>query len=281
MYKNIKGGKMKKVIFPGINLNLKLKSVAINIFEIHIYWYAIFIVVAIGIGLLLCKKDEGKYNIKFEDILTMILIGIPIAIICARLYYVIFRLDYYTNNPLEIINIRDGGLAIYGGIIGGATTVLVYSRLKKFNFLDLLDYIVPYLALGQAIGRWGNFFNQEAYGTETNSIFRMGIIENGNYIEVHPTFLYESVCNLIIFIILYLIRNKREYKGQLTYIYLTLYGFARCFIEGLRADSLMIGCFRISQLLSIILFMVFGTILIYKTLKKKEKTEKVDKICIN
>jgi len=269
---------MKEITFPGINLNLKLNSVAINIFEIHIYWYAIFIVVAIGIGLLLCKKDEGKYNIKFEDILTMILIVIPIAIICARLYYVIFRLDYYTNNPLEIINIRDGGLAIYGGIIGGATTVLVYSRLKKFNFLDLLDYIVPYLALGQAIGRWGNFFNQEAYGTETNSIFRMGIIENGNYIEVHPTFLYESVCNLIIFIILYLIRNKREYKGQLTYIYLTLYGFARCFIEGLRADSLMIGCFRISQLLSIILFMVFGTILIYKTLKKKEKIEKVDKI---
>ena len=260
---------MKEITFPGINLNLKLNSVAINIFEIHIYWYAIFIVVAIGIGLLLCKKDEGKYNIKFEDILTMILIVIPIAIICARLYYVIFRLDYYTNNPLEIINIRDGGLAIYGGIIGGATTVLVYSRLKKFNFLDLLDYIVPYLALGQAIGRWGNFFNQEAFGIETKSILRMGIIENSKYIEVHPTFLYESICNLVIFVILHLIKNKRSYKGQILYIYLTLYGFVRFVIEGIRADSLMIGNFRVSQLLSIILFVVFGIALMYRMIKKK------------
>lgn len=259
---------MKDIVFPGINLNLKLNSVAINIFGISIYWYAIFIVGAILIGLLLCKKDDGKYNIKFDDILTMILIVVPISILCARMYYVIFRLDYYKNNILEILNIRDGGLAIYGGIIGGAVTIFVYSRFKKINFLDLLDYIVPYLALGQAIGRWGNFFNQEAYGIETNSIFRMGIIEQGKYIEVHPTFLYESICNLAIFIILYLMRNKRKYKGQLTYIYLTLYGFARCFIEGIRIDSLMFGKCRVSQLLSIAIFFIFGMVLIYK-LKKK------------
>ena len=131
--------------------------------------------------------------------------------------------------------------------------------------------IAPYLPLGQAIGRWGNFVNGEAHGTATNSILRMGIEENGNYIEVHPTFLYESICNLIIFIILYTLRNKRKFKGQLTYIYLTAYSFARAIIEGIRTDSLMLGNLRISQVLSIILFIVFGTILIIQTIKNKEK----------
>ena len=264
---------MKEIIFPTINLSLKINSIAVNILGTDIYWYAIFIIGAIVIGLVLCKIDDGKYNIKFDNIISLFLILIPISIICARLYYVLFRLEYYISNPLKILNIRDGGLAIYGGIIGGTITTYTYSKIKKINFLDLLDYIVPFLALGQAIGRWGNFFNQEAFGTQTNSIFRMGIIENGNYIEVHPTFLYESICNLAIFIILYIMRNKRKYKGQLTYMYLTLYGVARCFIEGMRTDSLMIGNFRISQLLSINLIAIFGTILIYKAIKKESRNE--------
>ena len=140
------------------------------------------------------------------------------------------------------------------------------------NILDMLDYIAPYLALGQAIGRWGNFFNGEAHGTVTNNTFRMGIVENGQYMEVHPTFLYESICNLIIFVILFLLRNKRKYKGQITYIYLSLYGFIRAIIEGLRTDSLMLGTFRISQVLSIILCIIFSIIMIYKEIKyKREK----------
>jgi len=264
---------MKEIIFPEINLNFKINSIAANIFGTDIYWYAIFIIGAIAIGVILCKRDDGRYDIKFDDVMTSILILIPISIICARLYYVLFSLEHYINNPLKILNIRDGGLAIYGGIIGGSISIYIYSKFKKINFLDLLDYIIPFLALGQSIGRWGNFFNQEAYGIETHSIFRMGIIENGIYTEVHPTFLYESVCNLIIFIILYIMRNKRKYKGQITYIYLVLYGLVRFFIEGIRSDSLMIGNFRISQLLSILLFAIFGTILIYKKIKKKRKSE--------
>lgn len=261
---------MKEIHFTGLGLDLEVNSIAIKLGNISIYWYAIFIVIAFSVAILLCKKDDGKYNIKFEQILEILLFIMPISIICARLYFVMFKLDYYIQNPTEIINIRNGGLAIYGGIIGAILTILVYCKTKKINFLDILDYFVPYLVLGQAIGRWGNFFNAEAHGTITDNIFRMGIIENGIYKEVHPTFLYESISCLLIFILLYTMRNRREYKGQLTYIYLCLYGFVRTIIEGLRTDSLMLGDLRISQVLSLILCIVFGIILIYKKVEKRE-----------
>ena len=135
----------------------------------------------------------------------------------------------------------------------------------------MCDYIAPYLPLGQAIGRWGNFFNGEAHGIETNSLFRMGIMENGNYIQVHPTFLYESICTFIIFVILFTKKNNRKYTGQLTYLYFFLYGIVRAFIEGLRTDSLMLGNLRISQILSIVLSIVCGSILRYKRIKNKNE----------
>ena len=122
-------------------------SFEFKIFEIPIYWYAIFIIAAVIIGILLCKKDDGKYNIKFDDILSLFILLIPVSLVCARLYYIIFRLDYYITNPLQILNIRDGGLAIYGGIIGGVITIYFYSKRRKLNFLDILDYVAPYLAL--------------------------------------------------------------------------------------------------------------------------------------
>ncbi len=262
---------MNEVTFPGINLYLDINRVAFSIGSIDIYWYAILIVMAFIIGILLCKKDDKKYNIDFENILEVLIFVVPVSIICARLYFVLFKLDYYLNYPSEILNFRDGGLAIYGGIIGAVITIAIYCRVKKINILDMLDYIVPYLALGQAIGRWGNFFNVEAHGIETNSILRMGIIENGKYIEVHPTFLYESISCFLIFIILYLLRNKRKYKGQMICIYLALYGLERAFIEGLRTDSLMLGNFRVSQILSIILCVLCTCILIKR---KKEDGRK-------
>ena len=265
---------MKEIVFPGLGLNLKINSIAISIGSIDIYWYAICIVLAFAVGCLLCRKDDGKYNIKYEDILELFIFVIPASIICARLYFVIFNLKDYINNPIEILNIRNGGLAIYGGIIGAVITIFIYCKIKKMKILDVLDYIAPYLPLGQAIGRWGNFFNAEAHGIETTSFFRMGLIENGRYIEVHPTFLYESIACFCIFIILYILKNKRKYKGQITYTYLALYGLIRAFIEGLRTDSLMIWDFRISQVLSTILFVGFGTIIIIKNIKKDYENEK-------
>ena len=259
---------MNRINFEGLGISLDINRVAFEFEGIKIYWYAIMIVSGIIISLFLCYKDNGKYNIKLENILELALIVFPSAIIFARLYFVLFEIDYYIKQPLEIFNIRNGGLAIYGGIIGAIFAIFLYCKKKKIIFLDMIDYIAPYLPLGQAIGRWGNFFNAEAHGTETNSLFRMGIIENGKYIQVHPTFFYESVCTFIIFLILYFKRNKRKYPGEITYIYLFLYGIVRSIIEGLRTDSLMLGNIRISQMLSLILSVVFGSIIIYKKVKK-------------
>lgn len=238
---------MKEVVFPLLNLKLNINPIMFNIFGINIYWYAFLIVFSIILGIIICKKNEGKFGIKFDNILDLLIYVLPISIICARLYYVIFSINLYWQNPLAIFNIRDGGLAIYGGIIGAVITILIYCKNKKISTLDVLDYVAPCLALGQCIGRWGNFFNVEAHGEVTKCIFRMGIIENGNYIEVHPTFFYESIGTLIIFIVLMILQRKRKFKGQITYIYLVMYSFIRALIENLRTDSLMFMNFRVSR----------------------------------
>ena len=260
---------INEIIFPALNLKLHISRIAFSLFGVNIYWYAILITFAMALSIFLMNKDDKKYNINFDDILLLIILTIPIAFIGARIYYVIFNINYYFSNPTKILNIRDGGLAIYGGIIAGTITIIMYCKIKKINILDVLDYVVPYVAMGQAIGRWGNFINVEAYGTETSNFIRMGIIENDIYKEVHPTFLYESIVTFFLFIFLFNIRNKRKYSGQLTYIYLATYSIARFFIEGLRTDSLMLGNIRVSQLVSLIIF-IFSIlmILINKYLKK-------------
>lgn len=260
---------INEITFPALNLKLHISRIAFSLFGVNIYWYAILITFAMALSIFLMNKDDKKYNINFDDILLLIILTIPIAFIGARIYYVIFNINYYFSNPTKILNIRDGGLAIYGGIIAGTITIIIYCKIKKINILDVLDYVVPYVAMGQAIGRWGNFINIEAYGTETSNFIRMGIIENDIYKEVHPTFLYESIVTFFLFIFLFNIRNKRKYSGQLTYIYLAIYSIARFFIEGLRTDSLMLGNIRVSQLVSLIIF-IFSIlmILINKYLKK-------------
>jgi len=266
---------MKHIDFNGIGLSLDINNVAIDFGQIKIYWYAIIIILGIILCIYLCKRDDGKYNIKFDQILELLIFVFPISIICARLYFVIFNMDFYIKNPMDIFNIRNGGLAIYGGIIGAIVTISVFCKMKKMKILDILDYLAPYLALGQCIGRWGNFFNGEAHGYETNNIFRMGIVENEKYIEVHPTFLYESICTFIIFLLLYNRRKKRRYTGEITYLYFFLYGIVRAIIEGLRTDSLMLGNFRISQIISILLIIICGYILVHNR-RKNEKTEEME-----
>ena len=164
----------------------------------------------------------GLHGIKFDDAFDFILIALFVGIICARLYYVLFNLEYYIKNVNEIFSIWNGGLAIYGGIIGGVISAAIFCKIKKINFLDLCDYLVPFLALGQGIGRWGNFVNQEAYGYATESFLKMRIYDNkiGAFINVHPTFLYESILDVSLFVLLMLIRKKRNFSGQLLYIYL-------------------------------------------------------------
>lgn len=254
-----------------------ISNVAITILGIDIYWYAVLIVTAILIGILWSRFNNGKFGIKFNDILDLVIFLIPISFVCARIYYCIFSWDNFKNNILEIFNIRNGGLAIYGGIIGATITTFIFCKVKKINFLDLTDFLSPILSLGQSIGRWGNFLNKEAYGTETNSILKMEILEEGKLKYVHPTFLYESCITFICFVILAILSKKRKYKGQITLIYLVVYSFARMLIEGLRIDSLMFYNVRISQILSLAIFIIFGIILVWKEIKCRKEENKVNK----
>lgn len=263
---------MNTITFPLLNLELNINKIAFTICGIPIYWYAILMVSSILIALILSKIQNGKFGIKFDDILDLSIIMIPISFISARLYYVIFNIKNFQTFS-SIFNIKNGGLAIYGGIIGGAITAYIFCKKRKISLLDLLDYIVPFLALGQSIGRWGNFINVEAYGSQTTLPWKMGIQINGNMQYVHPTFLYESILTFIIFIILMKISKNRKYSGQITYLYIIMYTFIRFFIEGLRIDSLMLGNFRISQLLSAIMFIIFAAVYIYKIIRKDKKEE--------
>ena len=252
-----------------------ISRVAFTIAGIDIYWYAVLIVSAIVIGIIWSLLKSGRYNIKFDTILDLCIFMIPISILCARTYYVIFNLNYYTSNPLEILDFRNGGLAIYGGIIGAVITIIVFCKIKIVNILNLTDYIAPIIPLGQAIGRWGNYINIEAYGTETDLPLKMEVIENGVTKYVHPTFLYESVENFILFLILLKVSKNKKFSGQITFLYFIGYAFIRFFIEGLRTDSLMMGNIRVSQLLSLIIFIICTVVYIViaknKRIKLKER----------
>lgn len=262
--------------FPGLGLELNINKVFLSFGNVSIYWYGFLIVFAFLVGLLLLRKLAKESNFNFENILELFILIVPVSIICARLYYILFNLDYYLSDISRMFSITTGGLAIYGGIIGGVIVSFIYTKIKKINFIKLLDMLVIVLPLGQAIGRWGNFFNVEAYGSVTNSFLRMGIFENGNYIEVHPTFLYESLICLTIFGILYFTRNKKKFVGENVCIYFLLYGISRTFIEGLRTDSLMIGTLKVSQIISILLVIISSIVIIYnKKRSKKEENKNV------
>lgn len=262
---------MNTVTFPGLNLEFKINKVAFNFFGIDIYNYAICIVLGIIIALFLCKKSKDNYYIKWENVIDIMLFSIVFGILGARLYYVIFNLEYYLVNPLQIFNLRDGGLAIYGGLITGIFVIFKLCKKYKISTLDFLDYIVPFVAIAQSIGRWGNFFNVEAYGYQTTSLLRMRIFNLSGFQDVHPVFLYESIANLIIFIILRNLQSKRKFEGQIFLLYIMLYSGIRMILENLRIDSLMFFGVRISGVLSIVVFLCSAYILMKKTIKNRIK----------
>lgn len=238
-----------------------------NIFGRHIYLYGVVIALGFILAILYCAGRASEFGLKSDDLYDMVIWLIPCSILGARLYYVLFRADYYLANPREILAIWEGGLAIYGGLIAGCLVCWLVCRRKKISVLAMLDLCSFGVLIGQALGRWGNFFNREAFGSETDSFFRMGLTApDGSTIYVHPTFLYESVWNLVglAFLIWYSKHRKRRYNGQFILIYFFWYGLGRAWIEGLRTDSLYIGStgIRVSQLLSLVLILVCGTILL-------------------
>ena len=236
--------------------------ILIDMYIRDVSWYGVIIgcgfLIAIVCAIQLCKERDLPNDFPYDLILWVF----PLSIICARLYYVICS-PHEFDGFMDVIAVWEGGIAIYGGIIGALISAAVFCKIKKIKFLDLCDYLVPFLALGQSIGRWGNFVNQEAYGYITESFLKMRIYskEIGGFINVHPTFLYESILDFLIFGILIILRKKRKFSGQLLYVYFILYGIGRAIIEGFRTDSLMMMNFRISQVFSI--FLVIISIILY------------------
>ena len=253
-----------------------MNPILIDLGVVQIYWYSVIVLLAILIGSIIFIKSAKKEGYKEEFLTDTIFYMIIFSIIGARLYYVIFNLGYYLKNPLEIVAVWNGGLAIHGGIIGGSLCLLYRCIKYKKSFLKLTDLLAPSLILGQAIGRWGNFFNGEAHGPvvakETlEHLLIPKFVINGMYIDgvyYHPTFYYESIWCLLGFIILiYLKKKVKLRRGGLTGIYFIWYGVARLFIEGLRTDSLMLGSIKVAQLVSILLI-ALGLYLLFR--KKKD-----------
>ncbi len=244
--------------FEGLGISpFLMDRIAFSIGDFDIYWYAIIITCGLIAAVAFCIWQARKFDLTVDNILDVLLWGLPVAVICARAYYVIFQWDQY-DSFAEMVNIRDGGLAIYGGVIGAFITGFIYCRIKKVNMLALFDLGAFGFLIGQTVGRWGNFVNAEAYGEATDLPWGMTI--NG-YGPFHPTFLYESVWNLIGFILLFLFAKKwMKHHGEVFFLYFAWYGLGRSFIEGLRTDSLYLGPIRISQLLAAI-FCLAGIVL--------------------
>ena len=250
-----------------------MNPVAFYVFGISIRWYGIFIGTGIMLAILLAKYTSKFRNINYDSLLDVAMISLPIGIIGARLYYVAFDFGNYKNNLLQILNIRGGGLAIHGGIIFALVTAFIIGKRKKMSFFKMADVAMPTIIIAQAIGRWGNFFNSEAHGGPVSYDFIKNFpyfIQQGMNIEgiyYHPTFLYESLWDFTVFIILMIILRKSKRVGIVFFSYIGLYSIGRFFIEGLRTDSLMFGPIRIAQLVSlsgIVIWVAFSILSKYK-----------------
>ena len=243
----------------------------------EIKFYGVIIAIGVLLAVTYCLRRAKQFGVTQDDILNLVLICLPSAIVGARLYYVIFEWDQFFGPGIpwyRFLDIRSGGLAIYGGVIGAVLGMLIYTRVRKLKIFPCLDLTGIGLLLGQAIGRWGNFFNREAHGGVTTCFLRMGLVENGALQYFHPTFLYESVWNLTGFVVLHFLSKKRKFDGQMFLAYLAWYGAGRMVIEGLRTDSLYIGntSIRVSQLLSGILI-IAGIALFIDVRRKWRNTQ--------
>lgn len=278
-----------QINFPNLGIFLENVGKSFNVFGFEIAFYGCTMATGILVGYLLAAKEAKRTGQNPDDYLDMLLYAVFFALVGARLYYVIFKWDYYGKNLMQILNLRQGGLAIYGGIIGAFTTVYFFAKKRKLSWLQMLDTACPGLAAGQVIGRWGNFFNREAFGGYTDGLLamqlpvsavrseeitekmweHMEVINGVEFIQVHPTFLYEGLWNLGVILFLYWYRDRKKFMGERVLWYVVLYGIGRFWIESLRTDQLLIPGigFPISQLLGAVLA-IGGSMMIYLGHKK-------------
>lgn len=264
--------KFSTISFPSLGIELDPPR-GFTLFGLDIRFYGIIIAVGLLLAVIYGLKRSKQFGLKEDDILDGVLGIVPFAIICARAYYCIFSWDEFAANPISVLYIWQGGLAIYGGVIGAVIGVVALCLIKKIRLGTVLDLMALGFLIGQCIGRWGNFFNREAFGAETESFFRMGLYDYvaEKFTYFHPTFLYESVWNLVGFIALHFLSKKRQYDGQIALGYAAWYGLGRTLIEGLRMDSLYLGTFRVSQLLAAISCFAAATALVVLAFRKHDR----------
>ena len=240
-----------EISFPSFGLTLNPPT-GFSIGPLSIHYYGLIIAIGLILAVFYCSKRSHQFGLDEDTLLDGVLWVTPVAIICARIYYCAFSWDLYKDDPISVLYIWEGGIAIYGSVIGAVLGIVAFCKVKKLRIATVLDLVSLGFLIGQAVGRWGNFMNREAFGAETDCFLRMGLLRasTGEVTYYHPTFLYESVWNLTGFLILHFLSKKRKYDGQIALGYLTWYGLGRAFIEGLRTDSLYIGPFRVSQLLA-------------------------------
>ncbi|MBM7645013.1 phosphatidylglycerol:prolipoprotein diacylglycerol transferase [Scopulibacillus daqui] len=263
-----------------------LNRVAFQLGPFHIYWYGIIIAFAALLGFFLAVREGKRRGLPKDTFIDLVLFAVPISIICARAYYVIFEWPYYSQHPAEIIAVWHGGIAIYGALIGAVITAVIFCKIRHLSFWKVADIAAPSIILGQGIGRWGNFINQEAHGAETTRQFLENLhlpsfIINQMYINgtyYIPTFLYESVWDILGFIILLILRRLNLGRGEIFLSFVIWYSAGRCYIEGLRTDSLMLTSYlRVSQVLSVVFIIVSLVIWIYRRTKGYSKVKYLEK----
>lgn len=267
------------ISFPSLNIEVNPSRVAFSVFGWDIYWYGAIIAFGFLLAAIYACKRSKEFGLTSDNIIDFLLFAAPVGIICARAYYCIFNWSEFAGNPISVLYIRVGGLAIYGGIIGAAVTAVIYTKVKKIKTGALLDVGSLGLLIGQAIGRWGNFINREAYGSVTDNFFRMGLADAyGQVTYHHPTFLYESAWNALGLLILHIFSKKfRKFDGQIFLMYVAWYGFGRGLIEGLRTDSLYFPGtgLRISQFLGFASCLIAVLLLFYILVFRENEPEKL------
>ncbi len=262
---------LSRITFPGLGISVDPPTVAFSIGNLHIYWYGIILATGFLLGVLYCLRRSKEFGITEDEILNGLFIVAPVAIICARIYYCVFNWSEYAADPISCLKIWEGGIAIYGSLIGAILMTVIYTRWKKIPLKPVLDLVSLGFVIGQFIGRWGNFINREAYGAVTDCFLRMGLEDAaGNVTYYHPTFLYESLWNFVGFVFLHFYVKRRKYDGQIFTMYVAWYGLGRAIIEGLRTDSLyLFGTgIRVSQLLAAV-SCVAATVLLVVRLSRK------------
>ena len=239
------------ISFPSLGISVD-PARGFSVGPLSIHYYGLIITLGLVLAVVYSCRRSKEFGVTEDDILDGVLWVAPFAILCARAYYCIFSWDHYAKNPISLLYIWEGGLAIYGGVLGAVAGVIVFCKIKKIKIATVLDLVLMGFLIGQSLGRWGNFFNREAFGAETDSFLRMGLTNTitGETRYFHPTFLYESAWNALGFVLLHFVSKHRRYDGQVALCYAAWYGLGRCIIEGLRMDSLWWGPFRVSQLLA-------------------------------